>query len=327
MSAKTAFITGITGQDGSYLADLLLARDYVVHGLVRRPESVSTSNIAHLAADPSILGKRLFLHRGTLEASADLRDLIRRIRPGELYHLAGDSVPRKSFQNPEATFDSIGRATLHLLEVLRELDHPCRLLYASSSEVFGSPDSPRQDETSPIRPTTPYGAAKAYAQQLVQIYRAAHGLTACSAIPYNHESPRRGPDFVTMKIASAVARIHRGRQSSLTLGALDARRDWGWAPDYVRGMMLAVEAGATEDFVLATGQLHSVEELVEIAFQSVGLDWRDYVHCDPALLSPDEPVAPCGDAGKARRLLEWSPTMSFESMVGRLVKAELDKLE
>ena len=321
-----AFITGITGQDGSYLADLLVSKGYTVHGLVHRPDSVGSSNIRHLVADPKIMGKQLFLHNGSFEDATHLRRVISRAQPDEFYHLAGQSSPRISLELPEATVDSVGMATLRLLEILRDLDHTTKFLYASSSEVFGSPSYSPQDELTPINPTTPYGAAKAFSQQMARIYRIAYKLPTCSVILYNHESPRRGGHFVTMKIARAVARIKKGLQSELQLGSLTGRRDWGWAPDYVHGMWQMLQAEVVDDFILATGKLHSVEELVQNAFQALGLQWRDYVKFDPELVTTVEPIAPCGNPSKAQRLLGWQNTLGFEEMMERLVAAELDKL-
>ena len=320
-----AFITGITGQDGSYLADLLISKDYIVHGLVHRPDSVGSSNIRHLVADPKIMGKQLFLHNGSFEDATHLRRVISRAQPDEFYHLAGQSSPRISLELPEATVDSVGMATLRLLEILRDLDHTTKFLYASSSEVFGSPSYSPQDELTPINPTTPYGAAKAFSQQMARIYRIAYKLPTCSVILYNHESPRRGGHFVTMKIARAVARIKKGLQTELQLGSLTGRRDWGWAPDYVHGMWQMLQAEVVDDFILATGKLHSVEELVQNAFQAVGLQWRDYVKFDPELVTTVEPIAPCGNPSKAQRLLGWQNTVSFEDMIARLVEAEIKK--
>jgi GDPmannose 4,6-dehydratase len=320
-----AFITGITGQDGSYLADLLISKDYIVHGLVHRPDSVGSSNIRHLVADAKIMGKQLFLHNGSFEDATHLRRVISRAQPDEFYHLAGQSSPRISLELPEATVDSVGMATLRLLEILRDLDHTTKFLYASSSEVFGSPSYSPQDELTPINPTTPYGAAKAFSQQMARIYRIAYKLPTCSVILYNHESPRRGGHFVTMKIARAVARIKKGLQTELQLGSLTGRRDWGWAPDYVHGMWQMLQAEVVDDFILATGKLHSVEELVQNAFQAVGLQWRDYVKFDPELVTTVEPIAPCGNPSKAQRLLGWQNKVSFEDMITRLVEAEIKK--
>lgn len=320
---QRAFITGITGQDGSYLAELLLAQGYEVHGLVHRPDALPVSNIRHLVADAGLLNRRLFLHNGAFEDATHLRRIISRAKPHEFYHLAGQSSPRLSLELPESTVDSIGMATLRLLEILRDLPEPTRLLYASSSEVFGSPPHSPQDELTPLNPTTPYGAAKAFSQQMARIYRTAYGLPACSAIVYNHESPRRSANFVSMKIARAAARIKLGHQSELALGSLEGRRDWGWAPDYVRGMWLMLQQPTVDDFVLATGQLHTVREFVATAFAHVGLDWKDHVRHDASLLTSVEPVAPCGNPAKARRVLGWENTVPFTEMVHRLVDAEL----
>lgn len=326
MFTPRAFITGITGQDGSYLAELLLGKGYEVHGLVHRPDALSASNIRHLVADAQLLNKRLFLHNGAFEDATHLRRIISRAKPNEFYHLAGQSSPRLSLELPESTVDSIGMATLRLLEILRDLPEPTKFLYASSSEVFGSPPHSPQDEFTPLNPTTPYGAAKAFSEHMGRIYRIAYKLPSCSAILYNHESPRRGSGFVTMKIARAAARIKKGLQQELVLGSLEGRRDWGWAPDYVRGMWLMLQQQCVDDFILATGELHSVEELVGCAFDHVGLKWRDHVRQDPALLTTVEPVAPCGNPAKAKRLLGWENTVPFKDMVERLVESELKRL-
>jgi GDPmannose 4,6-dehydratase len=326
MPTPRAFITGITGQDGSYLAELLLENGYEVHGLVHRPDALPASNIRHLVADAKLLNKRLFLHNGAFEDATHLRRLISRAKPNEFYHLAGQSSPRLSLELPESTVDSIGMATLRLLEILRDLPEPTKFLYASSSEVFGSPPHSPQDELTPLNPTTPYGAAKAFSQHMGRIYRIAYQLPTCSVILYNHESPRRGGGFVTIKIARGVARIKKGLQQELVLGSLTGRRDWGWAPDYVQGMRLMLQQKSVDDFVLATGELHSVEELVASAFECVGLNWRDYVRQDSALLTTVEPVAPCGNPAKAKRVLGWQNTVPFKEMVARLVEFELNKL-
>jgi len=321
-----AFITGITGQDGSYLAELLLEKGYEVHGLVHRPDALAGSNIRHLVSDARIINKTLFLHSGAFEDATHLRRLISKAQPDEFYHLAGQSSPRLSLELPESTVDSIGMATLRLLEILRDLPKPTKFLYASSSEVFGSPPHSPQDELTPLNPTTPYGAAKAFSEHMGRIYRIAYQLPSCSAILYNHESPRRGGGFVSMKIARAVARIKKGLQTELVLGSLEGKRDWGWAPDYVRGMWLMLQQKNVDDFVLATGELHSVQDLVTCGFECVGLNWRDHVRQDTSLFTTVEPVAPCGNPGKAKRLLGWSNTVPFETIVARLVEAELKQL-
>ena len=324
--SPSAFITGITGQDGSYLAELLLEKGYAVHGLVHRPDALLASPIAHLVNDPAVMGKRLFLQNGAFEDGTHLRRIISRAKPTEFYHLAGQSSPRLSLELPEATVDSIGMATVRLLEIIRDLPDPPRFLYASSSEVFGSPPHSPQDELTPVNPTTPYGAAKAFSQQMAKVYRIAYKLRTCSVILYNHESPRRSPQFVTMKIARGVARIKRGLQQDLHLGSLEGRRDWGWAPDYVRGMWQMLQADPVDDFVLATGELHSVDEFVQLAFEAVDLNWRDFVRFDQNLITSVEPTAACGNPGKARRLLGWQNTVPFAEMAVRLVRSEYDRL-
>lgn len=320
-----AFITGITGQDGSYLCELLLSKGYEVHGLVHRPDSLPLSNIAHLAADSTVVDRSLFLHNGAFEDATHLRRIITKAQPDEFYHLAGQSSPRLSLELPETTVDSIGMGTLRLLEIIRDIPNPPKFLYASSSEVFGSPVHSPQDELTPLNPTTPYGAAKALSQQLSRIYRTAYGLKTCSAILYNHESPRRSASFVTMKIARAAARIKKGLQTELILGSLSGTRDWGWAPDYVEGMWRMLQADTVDDFVLATGKLHSVQDLVEMAFSYVGLDYRDFVRHDAALVKPVEPMAPCGNPGKAKRLLGWENSVALPDLMARLVDSQLEK--
>jgi GDPmannose 4,6-dehydratase len=323
---KRAFITGITGQDGSYLSELLLNEGYEVHGLVHRPDALNASHIGHLVQDPQLLNKSLFLHNGAFEDATHLRRVISRSKPDEFYHLAGQSSPRISLELPETTVDSVGMATIRLLEILRDLPTPPKFLYASSSEVFGSPPYSPQDELTPINPTTPYGAAKALSQQMARVYRIAYKLQTCSAILYNHESPRRSSNFVSMKVCKAAARIKKGLQTELHLGSLSGQRDWGWAPDYVRGMWLMLKSDTVDDYILATGRLHSVEQLVASAFNVVGLNWRDYVKFDSNLVMAIEPVASYGNPSKARRLLGWDNTVPFEQMIERIVAAELDKI-
>ena len=318
---SVAFVTGITGQDGSYLAELLLAKGYVVHGLVHRPDALGASHIRHLVQDARVLNQTLFLHPGAFEDATHLRRIINQARPKEFYHLAGQSSPRLSLELPETTVDSIGMATLRLLEILRDMVEPPKFLYAASSEIFGSPPHSPQDELTPVNPTTPDGAAKAFSYHMARIYRIAYGLRTCSAILYNHESPRRSSNFVSMKVARAVANIKRGRQQELALGSLDGRRDWGWAPDYVRGLWQMLQVDPVDDFVLASGRLHTVRELVEMAFRHAGLDWRNHVKFDQNLITAVEPVAPCGNPTKAGRVLGWSNTVPLAEIMGRMVDA------
>lgn len=321
-----AFITGITGQDGSYLCEQLLEKEYEVHGLVHRPESLTQGHIGHLASDDRLINKRLFLHHGAFEDATHLRRLIAKAKPTEFYHLAGQSSPRVSLELPETTVDSIGMATLRLLEIIRDLPNPPRFLYPSSSEIFGSPTHSPQDEMTPLKPSTPYGAAKEFSYQMARIYRLAYGLQTCSAILYNHESPRRGSQFVTMKIIRAAAMIKKGLQKRLSLGNLEGQRDWGWAPDYVHGMWLMLQADPVDDYILATGKVHSVKQLVSLAFEAVELNWEDYVDHDPALLKTVEPTHLCGNPGKAKRILGWENSVPFPEIIARMVKAEMDKL-
>lgn len=323
---NVAFITGITGQDGSYLAEMLLERDYIVHGLVHRPDLLGASNIGHLIRRVGLTGQRLILHNGAYEDATHLRRIICHAQPTEFYHLAGQSSPRLSLELPETTVDSIGMGTLRLLEIVRDLPHPPKFLYASSAEVFGSPPHSPQDEFTPRKPTTPYGAAKVLSQTLTEIYRTAYKLHTCSAILYNHESPRRSRQFVTMKIAHAAAAIKLGLLHELHLGNLQGRRDWGWAPDYVQGMWLMLQCKPVDDFIFATGVLHTVEDFANIAFRTFDLNWREYVRYDASLITAIEPAASCGNATKAQVLLKWNNTVPFEEIAARMAKAEYDKL-
>jgi GDPmannose 4,6-dehydratase len=319
-----AFITGITGQDGSYLAELLLEKGYEVHGLVHRPEGLSSGNLGRLVADEAINNKRLFLHTGSFEDTTHLRRLIMRAKPSEFYHLAAQSSPRLSLELPETTMESVGMATVRLLEILRDLDNPPKFLYASSSEIFGEPANTPQNEMTPMSPSTPYGVAKALSTQMAKIYRAAYGLNTCAAILYNHESPRRSGQFVTMKIARAAARIRLGWQKKLQLGNLAGQRDWGWAPDYIRGLWMMLQQEKVDEFVLATGQLHSVQQFVERAFAVLGLSWQDHVEHDAGLMTAVEPARLCGDPSKAKRVLGWENTVPFDALVERLVISQLE---
>ncbi len=320
-----ALITGITGQDGSYLAELLLDKGYEVHGTVRSQSSLESSRLGPLLKRPGLLNAGLFLHPFDLRHPGPLREILLRRPMDEFYHLAGPSHVGRSFQEAEPTCELIAMGTLRLLELIRELRQPLRFFYASSSEVFGCPDSMPQDEQTPFRPASPYGAARAFATHLVSIYRQAFGVFASTGILYNHESPRRGSSFVTQKICQAAAAIKSGRQSELRLGILTPQRDWGDARDYVRGMWQALRHPTPQDFVFATGTLHSVQEVLEIAFGAVDLDWRKYVKEDPQLLRPDEPSRLAGNAEKARRLLGWTPETSFKELITEMVQSALNQ--
>src|SRR5690242_11327821 len=265
-NSKIALITGITGQDGSYLTELLLKKGYAVHGIVRRTSNLLRSRIEHLRRDPKIYDKDFFLHYGDLSDTTTLRRIFREVQPDEVYHLAGQSHVGLSFDIPESTCDEAGMSTLRLLEIARDQAHPVRFYHASTSEIFGNAAESPQTEETPMRPTSPYGCAKAFATQLVRVYRQSYGLFACNGILYNHESPRRGENFVTRKIARAVARISRGLDSELVLGNLESKRDWGRAQDYVQAMWLMLQHAKPDDYVVATGAAHSVREFLEAAF-------------------------------------------------------------
>lgn len=318
-----AFITGITGQDGSYLTELLLAQGYEVHGAVRRTSSLERSRLAHLYADPAIYNRRLFLHYADLDDSTTLRRVLTKVRATELYHLAGQSHVGLSFEIPETTCEFTAMGTLRLLEILRDLPAPPRLFHATSSEIFGQPEQVPQTERTPIAPVNPYGCAKAFATQMVRIYRDTHDLFAVNGILYNHESPRRGENFVTRKICRAAAAIKAGRQQTLKLGDTDARRDWGHARDYVRGMWLSLQHETPGDYVFATGRRHSVQDVLEQAFAAVDLDWRQHVERDTALLRPAEPVRLVGDSSKAAAVLGWEPQISFVELIQEMTLSEL----
>lgn len=318
-----ALITGITGQDGSYLTELLLAKGYSVHGLVRRSSSTVRLRLDHLTSDPAVYNQRLFLHYADLDDITTMRRLLVKIMPSEVYHLAGQSHVGASFEIPESTCDFTAMGTLRLLEILRDLDPQPKFLHASSSEIFGRPAQWPQTEQTPVDPVTPYGVAKAFATQMVKVYREAFGVFACNAICYNHESPRRGESFVTRKITRSVARIHHGLQERLMLGNLAARRDWGFAGDYVDAMWRMLQQDQPEDFVLATGQDHTVEQFLQIAFDDVGLDYRDYVGVDPKFFRPTDVERLIGDPTAARERLQWSPAVDFASLVRMMVQADL----
>jgi len=322
-SKKIALITGITGQDGSYLAELLLEKGYTVHGIVRRTSNLLRSRIEHLRRDEKIYGRSLFLHYGDLSDSATLRRIIVDVRPMELYHLAGQSHVGLSFEIPESTCEEAGMATLRLLEIVRSHSQPVRFYHASTSEIFGNAREVPQTESTPMHPTSPYGCAKAFATQLAQVYRESYGLFVCNGILYNHESPRRGENFVTRKIARAAARIARNLETELVLGNIESQRDWGRAQDYVQAMWLMLQYHTADDYVVATGETHSVREFVEAAFAFVDLPWQKYVKHDSAFNRPTEPVQLVGCADKIGKILGWKPGGTFRELVHEMVEAEL----
>ena len=319
-----ALITGITGQDGSYLAELLLTKGYEVHGLVRRLHALDESSIRELCRASEVFNKSLFLHAGDLAAPATVREAVERSAPDEIYHFAGQTHVGQSFEAPEATAEINAMGTLRLLEIVRSTCSKAKFFHASSSEVFGVPaESPQTLET-PIAPVNPYGCAKVFATQMVQVYRRSFGLFACNGILYNHESPRRGENFVTRKICRAAAAIKLGLQKELLLGDTSARRDWGHAKDYVRGMWLALQHETPDDFIFATGELHSVQDVVEIAFGTVGLDWKAHLKRDERLIRPVEPQVLVGDPSKAEELLGWRREYRFPEVIREMTFAELD---
>ena len=317
---KKALITGITGQDGSYLTELLLEKGYEVHGVVRPGQALERTRLKHLVA---AVGEKLFLHEAVLEDSAALKRIITQVSPDELYHLASLTHVGLSFEQPEQTCDMTGMGTLRLLEIVKAMPKPPKFFHASSSEVFGKPESAPQDENTPFRPVTPYGCAKAFATNMVSVYRQTHGLFACNAILFNHESPRRGENFVTQKICRAAAAIKQGRQSELVLGTTTSFRDWGHARDYVRGMWLMLQQDKPADYVFATGELHTVQEVIELAFETVGLDWKKYLKQDPRFMRPVEPSQLVGNPAKAKRELGWQPTVTFRELIVEMTRVAM----
>lgn len=320
-----AIITGITGQDGSYLAELLLSKGYEVHGLVRRSSTLDRPRLVSLYDDAAVYEKRLFLHYADLSDATTIRRIIMKVRPHEFYHLAGQSHVGLSFEIPESTCELTAMGTLRILEILRDMADPPRFLHASSREIFGTPTVSPQDEGTPIVPNSPYGCAKAFATQMVKVYRESHGFFGCNAICYNHESPRRGENFVTRKVTLAAARIRQGLQSAVTLGDLDSARDWGYARDYVEAMWLMLQHSVADDYVLATGESRTVRDLLAIAFGHLGLNWQDYVSVDERFHRPADACHLLGNARKAQLQLGWKPSVTFEQMI-RLMVDEDQKL-
>jgi len=321
-----AFITGITGQDGSYLAELLLSKGYEVHGLIRRASTFNTKRIDHLYEDPHARDKRLFLHYGDLTDGSRLVTLLASIQPSEVYHLAAQSHVRVSFDEPEYTGDTTGMGTTRLLEAIRMIGLDCRFYQASSSEMFGATPPPQNEETA-FHPRSPYGAAKLYSYWMTRNYREAYDMFAVNGILFNHESPRRGETFVTRKITRAVAAIKAGRQDRLYLGNLDACRDWGYAPEYVEGMWRMLQHDTPADYVIATGTSYSVRDFVSLAFDHVGLDWEKYVDHDQRYERPTEVDSLIGDASKAATDLGWKAQVHVPELVRIMVDADLAALK
>ena len=321
---RRALITGITGQDGSYLAELLLSKDYEVHGIIRRASTFNTERIDHLYQDPHVNGIRFFLHYGDIADSTNLIKLLYRIQPDEIYHLAAQSHVRVSFDIPEYTGDVTGLGTIRILEAIRETGLKAKFYQASSSEMYGKVQEVPQRETTPFYPRSPYGAAKVYAYWLTVNYRESYGVFACNGILFNHESPRRGETFVTRKVTRAAARIKSGLEKNIFLGNLEAKRDWGYAKEYVEAMWLMLQQEQPDDYVIATGETHSVRELLEEAFSYAGLDWRNHLEIDERYYRPAEVDLLIGDASKAKQKLGWTAKTKFKELVRLMVDADLE---
>ncbi len=323
---KKTLITGITGQDGSYLAEFLLNKGYEVHGLIRRSSTFNTGRIDHLYKDMHDPEARMYLHYGDLSVSAHLTNLLSDIKPDEIYHLGAQSHVRVSFDTPEYTGDITGLGTIRLLEAIRKTGIRARFYQASSSEMFGAAPPP-QSELTPFQPQSPYAAAKVYSYYVVKNYREAYNIFACNGILFNHESPRRGETFVTRKITRAAARIKLGLQKKLYLGNLDAKRDWGFAGDYVEVMWMMLQQDKPDDFVIATGETHSVREFVERVFEKLDLDYRRYVEIDERYFRPTEVDVLLGDSTKAQETLGWKPKTNFDQLINMMVKTDLELAE
>jgi len=324
--SKRALVTGITGQDGSYLAELLLAKGYEVHGLIRRASTFNTSRIEHLYTDPHDPEAELFLHYADLTDGSRLVTLLNEVRPDEVYHLAAQSHVRVSFDEPEYTGDATGMGTTRLLEAIRMIGLDCRFYQASSSEMFGATPPPH-DEDTPFYPRSPYGAAKVYAYWMARNYREAYGLFAVNGILFNHESPRRGETFVTRKITRGVARIKAGLDEKLFMGNLDAVRDWGYAPEYVEAMWRMLQHDEPTDYVVATGAAYSVRDFLQLSFEHAGLDWERHVQFDDRYLRPTEVDSLIGDASRAHDLLGWKPQVLTPQLARIMVDADIADLE
>lgn len=323
---KKALITGVTGQDGSYLAELLLSKGYEVHGIIRRSSQFNTQRLDPIYRDPHETGVHFFMHYGDLSDSGSLVNLIRDLEPDEVYHLGAQSHVKVSFEIPEYTADATGMGTVRMLEAIRASGVPTRFYQAGSSEMFGSAPPP-QSETTPFHPRSPYGVAKVMAHWITVNYRESYGMFAANGILHNHESPRRGETFVTRKVTRAVARIKAGIQDKLYLGNLDAKRDWGYAPEYVEAMWLMLQQDEPDDFVIATGESHTVREFCEVAFAHAGLDPDAHVEIDPKYYRPSEVDFLQGDPSKAKRVLGWEPRTTFEELARIMVDADIQLLD
>ena len=324
--SNVALITGITGQDGSYLAEFLLSKNYEVHGIIRRSSSFNTSRLNGIYQDPHVDDRKLILHYGDLQDSSSLINLIREIKPTEIYNLGAQSHVKVSFEIPEYTSDITGTGTIRLLEAIRASGIQTKFYQASSSEIFGSTPPP-QNETTPFHPRSPYGVSKLFSYWATVNYREAYGIHASNGILFNHESPRRGETFVTRKITRAVARIKAGIDKNVYLGNLDSRRDWGYAKEYVEAMWLMLQQPSGDDFVIATGESATVKEFAEVAFNKAGLDWQKYVKIDERYLRPAEVDSLIGDSSKAKKLLNWVPKTNWKQLAELMVEADIKLLE
>lgn len=322
---KKAFITGITGQDGSYLAEFLLEKGYQVHGLIRRSSLFNTGRIDHIYQDPHEKERKLILHYGDLTDGSNLARLLYKIKPDEIYNLGAQSHVKVSFDMPEFTGNVDALGTVRLLEAIRDTGINTKFYQASSSEMFGKVRETPQKETTPFYPRSPYACAKVYSHWITVNYRESYNMFACNGILFNHESPRRGETFVTKKVTKAVARIKLGKQNKLYLGNLDSKRDWGFAPEYVEAMWMMLQHDKPDDYVVATGETHSVKEFVEAAFSHVGLDWEKYVEIDPRYYRPAEVDLLVGDASKAEKELGWKPKVTFAELTSIMVEDDLKK--
>ena len=325
--SKTALVTGITGQDGSYLAELLLAKGYEVHGIIRRASSFNTQRLEHIYSDPHSPKHKLILHYGDLSDASGLSRLIAKIQPDEVYNLAAQSHVRVSFDAPEYTADIVGTGTIRLLEAIREVGLKPRFYQASSSEMYGKVMEVPQTETTPFYPRSPYACAKVYSYWITVNYRESYGLHASNGILFNHESPRRGETFVTRKITRAVAAIKLGRQDKLFLGNIDSKRDWGFAKEYVEAMWLMLQQPEPDDYVIATGETHSVREFLEVSFGHLGLDWKKHVEIDPRYYRPAEVDLLIGDPTKAKKKLGWEPKVTFADLAKLMVDSDMKDLQ
>ena len=316
-----ALITGITGQDGSYLTELLLEKGYSVHGIVRRSSSMNRWRVDHLVKEENIYGKSLFLHYADLSDDASLRRIFSKVNPDEVYHLAGQSHVALSFEIPELTTHEIANATLKLLEICRDQAKPPKIYLAGSSEIFGHAKESIQTEETILNPTSPYGVCKAFCLQMGKVYRSGYGMHVSNGILYNHESPRRGENFVTQKIVRGAASIAQGKAESLELGNLEIERDWGFAPDYILGMWMMLQQDQSDDYILATGKTHKLSYFLQLAFEYFGLDHQKYIQINPKFVRPIEPNWLCGDSSKAQKILGWKPSVPFAEIVRIMCEA------